>query len=137
MDEQSRQAHVDAVETDGYTILQDVITPERIEALKKRVREIERDSLGNIEADDPNDETSFLRTGGLLRIDPLFWDVPIEPDVLEVLEGALGADFLLSTFSALDVQPHRQNSQPLHPDDALIPLARPHAKPIGCTPPMQ
>jgi len=79
------------------------------------------------------EDSSFFRTAGLLRIDSIFWDVPIDPTVMRVVEGVLGPDFLLSTFSSIDLKPNGNNIQPLHPDDALIPLARPHQRPIGCT----
>lgn len=127
------ETHLREIEEHGFTILEDVASPERVDAIRKRVREIEAETAGTPEELAADPDHSFLRTAGLLRLDPLFRDVPIEPDVLEVVEGVLGEDFLLSTFSALDVEPHKSNMQPLHPDDALIPLARPHESPIGCT----
>ena len=51
----------------------------------------------------------------------------------EVVEGVLGPDYLLSTFSGIDLKPNGGNIQPLHPDDALVPVPRPHERPIGCT----
>ncbi len=133
MQASEREAHLKAIEEDGYTILENIASPELVSALRKRVREIEAETAGTPEELAADPDHSFLRTAGLLRLDPLFREVPIQPDVLEVMEGVLGEDFLLSTFSALDVEPHKSNMQPLHPDDALIPLARPHERPIGCT----
>ncbi len=127
------EAHLKSVEENGYTILENILPPEIVSALRKRVREIEAETAGTPEELAADPDHSFLRTAGLLRLDPLFQDVPIQPDVLEVVEGVLGEDFLLSTFSALDIEPHKSNMQPLHPDDALIPLGRPHERPIGCT----
>ena len=37
------------------------------------------------------EDSFFFRTAGLLRIDPLFWDVPIDPTVTQLVEGVLGA----------------------------------------------
>jgi ectoine hydroxylase-related dioxygenase (phytanoyl-CoA dioxygenase family) len=125
--------HVEAIERDGYTILRNVATPELIAALCKRVRETERETLASLQPEESEDESSFIRTAGLLRIDPIFHQLPIEPRVLAVLEPLLGPDFLLSTFSAIDLKPAQDNRQPLHPDDALIPIPRPHEHPIGCT----
>jgi len=127
------EAHIQAVENDGYTILENILEPEFVSSIEKRVREIEADTAGTPEEIAADTEHSFLRTAGLFQLDPMFREVPIQPDVLDVVEGVLGEDFLLSTFSALDVEPHKPNMQPLHPDDALIPLARPHPSPIGCT----
>ncbi len=74
---------------------------------------------GETEEDSP-----FLHTAGLLHIAPLFWDVPIDPIVTQVVESVLGADFLLSTFSGIDLKLRGTSIQPLHPDDALVPVGR-------------
>ena len=63
----------------------------------------------------------------------MFWDVPIDPTVTQVLEQVLGEDYPLSTFSGIDLKPHSGTVQPLHPDDALVGVPRPHERPIGVT----
>jgi ectoine hydroxylase-related dioxygenase (phytanoyl-CoA dioxygenase family) len=131
--ESELRAHLDAVEQDGFTVLENVFTPERAEAFKNRIREIEHDTLHPLEPDETEADSSFYRTAGLLRIDPMFWEVPIDPTVTQVVEGVLGGDFLLSTFSGIDLKPSWNTVQPLHPDDALVPVPRPHPRPIGCT----
>ena len=133
MQKDALQTHLEAVAEDGFTILENVFSPERAEALLKRIREIERDTLRPLERGETEEDSSFYRTGGLLRIDPMFWDVPIDPTVTQVVEGVLGKDFLLSTFSGIDLKPNGNNIQPLHPDDALVPVPRPHERAIGCT----
>jgi ectoine hydroxylase-related dioxygenase (phytanoyl-CoA dioxygenase family) len=125
--------HLEAIEEDGYTILENIASPELVSTLTKRVRQVESETAGSREELAKDPDHSFLRTAGLLRIDPLFHQVPIQADVCQVVEGVLGEGFLLSTFSALDIEPHKSNMQPLHPDDALIPVPRPHVRPIGCT----
>ncbi len=133
MHESELQTHLEAVERDGFTILENVFSAERADAFRKRVREIERTTLHPLEPGESEEDSSFFRTAGLLRIDPMFWEVPIQPVVLDLLEGVLGHDFLLSTYSGIDLKPAQKTIQPLHPDDALIPLGRPHERPIGCT----
>lgn len=127
------QSHLEAIEEDGFTILENVFEPERAQAFAKRIREIERDTLLPLGPDEKEEESSFFRTAGLLSLDRMFWDVPIDPMVCAVVEGVLGDDFLLSTFSGIDLKPRCNTIQPLHPDDALVPLPRPHPIPIGCT----
>jgi len=127
------QAHLDEIATDGYTILRDVFDAERATKFREKIREIESTTLRPMEPDETEEDSSFFRTAGLLRLDPIFWDVPIDPRVTAVVEGTLGADFLLSTFSGIDLKPSSGNIQPLHPDDALVPVPRPHPQPIGCT----
>jgi len=133
MHESELQTHLDAVAEDGFTIIENVFTPERADAFRKRIREIERDTLTPLEPGETEEDSSFYRTAGLLRIDPIFWDIPIDPTVTQVVEGVLGEDFLLSTFSGIDLKPNGNNIQPLHPDDALVPVPRPHERAIGCT----
>lgn len=127
------ERHLEAVAEEGFTILEDVFPAERAEAFGKRIRETERDTLRPLEPGESEEDSSFFRTAGLLRLDPMFWHVPIDPTVTRIVEGVLGPDFLLSTFSGIDLKPRGRTIQPLHPDDALIPVPRPHERPIGCT----
>ncbi|HJO25406.1 MAG: phytanoyl-CoA dioxygenase family protein [Myxococcota bacterium] len=125
------QRQLEAIERDGYTIVEDVLEPDSVEAIGKRVREIEKQTLGETERGRPIDGNSQLRTAGLLRLDPLFWEIPVLEGLLPVVQGILGAECLLTAFSAIDLLPG-ENRQPIHPDDALIPLPRPH-QPVVCT----
>ncbi len=134
MEQAQLDVHLKEIEGDGFTIIESVIPPDLVKALKDRVRECEVASVGPLEdlgTDD--DDFSFMRTAGLLRLDPIFHQVPIHEEVLQVVEAVLGKNVLLSAFSAMDVQPGKLNIQPIHPDDALIPVPRPHERPIGCT----
>lgn len=127
------ETHCKAIEAVGYTVLENAIPEAMRRAIRRRVTEIERETLAELGPGETEAASSFVRTAGLFRLDPLFWEVPIHEDVLQILQQVLGEDFLLSTFSAIDVRPNRANTQPLHPDDALIPLQRPHERAIGCT----
>ncbi len=134
MEQAQLDVHLKEIEGQGFTIIENVISPDVVKALKDRIRECEVASVGPLE-DLPTDDDdySFMRTAGLLRLDPVFHQVPMHPEVLQLVEAVLGKNVLLSAFSAMDVQPGKTNAQPIHPDDALIPLSRPHEKPIGCT----
>jgi len=131
MQESLVQSHLEAIERVGYTILEDVFKPEVVDAMRKRIHEIEVETLGETERGYQIDGSSQLRTAGLLRLDSLFWDVPIHEDILPLVQAVLGGECLLTSFSGIDVLPG-ENKQPIHPDDALIPLPRPH-QPIVCT----
>ncbi len=121
------RSHIEAIERDGYTIIEDVLEPHCVEAIGKRVREIEKETLGG----EPLNGSCQLRTVGLLQLDPLFREIPVLPDVIPVIQGILGFDCLLTEFSAIDVLPG-ERKQPIHADDALIPLPRPY-QPVVCT----
>jgi ectoine hydroxylase-related dioxygenase (phytanoyl-CoA dioxygenase family) len=131
MQQERIDQHLHSIDQDGYTILRDVVDPAFVHRALARLRELEDETLPETESGSPVDGSSQLRTGGLLQLDPMFWDVPIHPEILPIVEGVLDPGCLLTTFSAIDVQPG-ENRQPLHPDDALIPLERPH-QPIVVT----
>jgi len=133
MKQSTIESHLHDLAVDGFTILHDAIDPNFRIRLLNRIREMEEKTLPPLEEGQSDEDCSFYRTGGLIETDPLFWDIPIDPEVTPIIEGMLGPDFLLSQVSAIDVKPKTENLQPLHPDDALIPLVRPHPVPIGCT----
>ncbi len=85
MQESQLQAHLEAIAEDGFTILENVFSLERADAFRKRIREIERTTLRPLEPGETEEDSSFYRTAGLLRIDPIFWDVPIDPTVTQVV----------------------------------------------------
>ncbi len=74
---------------------------------------------------------TIRRTVGLLGEDPIFEQPPLHPAILPLIEGVLGTGCLLTLYDALDITPGT-NKQPLHNDDALMPLVRPH-QPLVCT----
>ena len=118
MDATTLEHHEKAIDRDGFTVIENAIEPEQVADL--------RDTLRRIEAAQPNlVQGSILRTVGLLGLDPIFREPPLHPEVFPVVEGALGPGCLLTLYDALDVTPGK-NLQPLHNDDALMPLMRPH-----------
>jgi ectoine hydroxylase-related dioxygenase (phytanoyl-CoA dioxygenase family) len=70
------------------------------------------------------------RVYNLLVHGPTFEKIPIHPSVLPVVEGVLDAGLLISSLSSIAIGPDEQ-PQPIHADDQLIPLTRPHV-PIIC-----
>jgi ectoine hydroxylase-related dioxygenase (phytanoyl-CoA dioxygenase family) len=54
----------------------------------------------------------------------------VHPNVLPVVEGVLDPGLLISSLSSIAIGPGEQ-AQPIHADDQLIPLTRPHV-PIIC-----
>ena len=59
-----------------------------------------------------------------------FEKIPVHPNVLPVVEGVLDPGLLISSLSSIAIGPDEQ-AQPIHADDQLIPLTRPHV-PIIC-----
>jgi ectoine hydroxylase-related dioxygenase (phytanoyl-CoA dioxygenase family) len=54
------------------------------------------------------------------------WEaIPVEPSVLGVVEGVLDAGCLVSSLSSISIAPG-ETPQPIHADDQLLPLPKPH-----------
>ena len=131
MDNVTLEHHLKALDRDGYTIVENAIEPEFVRELRDGIREIERLTLNHTEEGEGIDGEQQLRTAGLFSSADCFQRAPTHANVLPIVEGVIGADCLLATFSAVDLLPGL-NGQPIHHDDILIPVARPHA-PILCT----
>lgn len=119
---------VEHLATNGYVVLPDVIPAALVDTLRDRIDEtIERDHISfgtNV----------FLghrtrRVFNLLSRHPDFAAVPLQSPMLGVVERVLGRDLLLSSLTAIDIHPG-QDAQPLHADDAALPVPRPH-QPLG------
>jgi ectoine hydroxylase-related dioxygenase (phytanoyl-CoA dioxygenase family) len=129
MDAAQLQAHRDQIASDGFTILSAVIEPELVDALADHLLELER----KLEVDYGNNEFEghhTIRMYNLLVHGTLYEQVPVHAEVLPLVEAVLGGGCLVSTLSSISIDPG-ETPQPLHADDQLIPLEKPHA-PIVC-----
>lgn len=115
---------VERLEVDGYVVLDDVVPADLIDELRDTVdRTLETTETpfgGNLFLG-----TRTRRVFNLLGRDDVFAAVPLHEPVLDLVEQVLGPELLLSSLTAIDIHPG-QVAQPLHADDASIPLARPH-----------
>jgi ectoine hydroxylase-related dioxygenase (phytanoyl-CoA dioxygenase family) len=121
--------HLEEIEERGYTVLENVIEPELVESLRDALDRIARDQgIGACSNDFEGHAT--VRIYNLLAHDDVFARVPIHPAVLPVIEGVLDDGCLISSVSSIDIQPG-ETAQPIHSDDQLIALPRPHP-PLVC-----
>jgi ectoine hydroxylase-related dioxygenase (phytanoyl-CoA dioxygenase family) len=121
--------HLARIERDGFTIIEDAIEPELVEALALDLLRIEREHRivpANNEFEGPN----TVRIYNLLVHGPLYERIPVHPRVLPVVEGVLDPGCLVSSLSSIGIGPG-EKAQPIHADDQLIPLPRPHP-PVVC-----
>jgi ectoine hydroxylase-related dioxygenase (phytanoyl-CoA dioxygenase family) len=113
----------------GYTVLERVIEPELVDALFEDLHRLE-ERLGIVPADNFFEGRKTVRIYNLLVHGALYERVPVHERVLPLVERVLDAGCLVSSLSSIAICPG-ETPQPLHADDQLIPLARPHA-PIVC-----
>ena len=118
-------AHLDRIARDGFTIVEDVFDADRAVALRAELDRLERD-LGVVPAGNTFEGAHTVRIYNLLAHGPLFEAIPVDPVVLPVVEGVLDDGCLISSLSSIVIGPG-ETAQPIHADDQVMPLAKPHA----------
>jgi ectoine hydroxylase-related dioxygenase (phytanoyl-CoA dioxygenase family) len=129
MDATTIRTHVDRIALDGYTIIENALEPDFVSALDEDLLRLERE-LEIRPARNPFEGTRTLRIYNLLVHGELYQRVPVHPSVLPVVEGVLDAGCLVSSLSSIAIQPG-EIAQPIHADDQLIPVPKPHV-PFVC-----
>ncbi len=110
------------LETDGYTILEGVIDAGLLAELREALEKLE---VGVVPADNDFEGRNTLRVYNLLAKGDVWARVPVHPAVLPVVESVLDAGCLVSSLSSINIGPG-EKAQPIHADDQLMPLAKPH-----------
>src|SRR5574338_1684783 len=116
--------HLERIERDGYTIVEDAFDPARADALREDLLRLERE-LGIRPADNDFEGRRTWRIYNLLVHGPLYEAIPIDPSVLPIVEGVLDDGCLVSSLTSIAIGPG-ETAQPIHADDQLIPLDKPH-----------
>lgn len=116
--------HRARIERDGYTIVEDVFSAAEADALLAAVDRLERDLAIAFAANDFEGRHT-KRVYNLLVHGPLFEAIPVHPRVLPIVEGVLDAGCLVSSLSSIAIHPG-EIAQPIHADDQLLPLPKPH-----------
>ena len=118
------QKALEAIAKDGYVILEDAIEPERVAALRDDLLRLERE-LGIRPASNDFEGRQTWRIYNLLLHGALYEGIPVHANVLPVVEGVLDDGCLISSLSSIAIGPG-ETAQPIHADDQLIPLDKPH-----------
>lgn len=114
--------HLRRIETEGYTILEDAISPVLVDALLEAHERLAADLEP---ADNSFEGAATIRAYNLLAHAGPWLDVPVHPVVLPLAESVLGGEILVSTLSSIAIRPG-ETAQPIRADDQTMPLARPH-----------
>lgn len=113
-----------AIERDGYCVLDGVIEEDLVDEIVDALARLERDQDVR-PAENDFEGRATLRVYNLLAHGEPFPRIPLHPGVLPVVESVLGADCLVSTLSSISIGPG-ETPQPIHADDQVIGLERPH-----------
>jgi len=118
------QRHIREIEAQGYSIAEGVLSLEFRDEIVAEIARLE--SIGPESL--PRNAFTGYRTAryfDLLNRAEVWQRVAAHPPLLEVLRGVLGNDLLLSTMGTAVIGPG-EPAQPIHCDDALYGIARPH-----------
>ncbi len=116
--------HANEIAERGWTIIEDAIEPDFIDTLTVDLARMERE-LDVQPADNSFEGRKTLRVYNLLARGEAWWRVPVHPSVLPVVERVLDPGCLVSSLSSIDIGPG-EVAQPIHADDQLIPIPKPH-----------
>jgi ectoine hydroxylase-related dioxygenase (phytanoyl-CoA dioxygenase family) len=116
--------HAATIAEQGYTVIPDAVDPATIDALLADLDRL-HDTLGVEPAGNGFEGHNTLRVYNLLVHGPLWQEIPVHPNVLPVVERVLDRGCLISSLSSIDIRPG-EVAQPIHADDQLIPIPKPH-----------
>jgi ectoine hydroxylase-related dioxygenase (phytanoyl-CoA dioxygenase family) len=118
------QEHIAEIADQGYTIIEGAIDIDHVDALADDLVRLERE-LGVEPATNSFEGSETWRIYNLLVHGEIYERIPAHPNVLPVVEGVLDAGCLVSSLSSIAIGPG-ETAQPIHADDQLIPLPKPH-----------
>lgn len=123
------QRHVAKIEADGYAIVENAIAADLVDALVEDLGRLERER-GIAPAKNRFEGTKTVRIYNLLVHGALYERIPVHENILPIVERVLDPGCLVSSLSSIAICGD-ERPQPLHADDQLIPIPRPHV-PLVC-----
>ena len=124
MDAATADRHAADIAERGYTIVEDAIEADLVDALHDDLLRLERD-LGIVPASNDFEGTKTVRIYNLLVHGALYERIPVHDAVLPIVERVLDHGCLVSSLSSIAIAPD-ETPQPIHADDQLIPITKPH-----------
>jgi ectoine hydroxylase-related dioxygenase (phytanoyl-CoA dioxygenase family) len=129
VDDEAIERYAEAVDQDGWAVVPDAIDLGLCDAIAEDLLRLEKD-LGIGPGDNLFEGIHTTRIYNLLVQGPIYERIPVHPNVLPIVEKVLDPGLLISSLSSIAIGPD-QTAQPIHSDDQLIPLPKPHP-PIIC-----
>ena len=129
MNDTGRKAHVERIRRNGFSVVENALAPQLVDALAAALTRLERE-LDARPAMNGFEGHNTVRIYNLLAYGAPFDAVPVHENVLPVVEEILDSGCLISSLSSIAIDPG-EIAQPIHADDMVIPLAKPHI-PIVC-----
>lgn len=124
LSERQVEQHVKEIAEQGFTLLENVIPEDLVAALNAALLRLEAE-LSTQPGCNLFEGHHTIRIYNLLARDEIFRQVPVFPALLPIVEGVLDEGALISSLSSISIDPG-EVAQPVHADDALLKLPRPH-----------
>ena len=118
------EPHHEQLREEGYTIVEGAIEDDLVDALLADVHRLEA-ALERQPADNRFEGNRTTRTYNLLAHGEIWQEVPAQPQVLELVEGVIGSECLISSLASISLAPG-ETAQVIHADDQAQPLEKPH-----------
>jgi ectoine hydroxylase-related dioxygenase (phytanoyl-CoA dioxygenase family) len=122
-------AHLARLDQDGFTVVEGAFDPAFADDLLANLERLERD-LGEGPGKNLFEGLRTVRIYNLLARGELYTRIPTHDSVLPIVEAVLDRGCLVSSLSSIAIGPG-EGAQPIHADDMLIPIGKPHV-PIVC-----
>lgn len=116
--------HAARIAEQGYTIVENAIEEDLLAELDETLLRLETD-LHILPAGNPFEGAHTVRIYNLLALGKVFEKIPVHANVLPIVESVLDAGCLISSLSSIAIDPG-EIAQPIHADDQLVPIAKPH-----------
>jgi ectoine hydroxylase-related dioxygenase (phytanoyl-CoA dioxygenase family) len=129
LDPTTLAAHLARIDRDGFTVVENAFNRDFGEALLADLARLERD-LGEGPGKNLFEGLKTVRIYNLLARGELYTRIPVHENVLPIVTAVLDRGCLVSSLSSIAIGPG-ETAQPIHADDMLIPLGKPHV-PIVC-----
>lgn len=124
VDDAMLSSHRDRLERDGYTIINKAFDSDVAAALLRDIRRLE-EHLDVGPGRNGFEGFATTRVYNLLAHGSLYEKIPVHPVVLPLMHHLLGDGCLVSSLSSITIGPG-ESAQPIHADDQLMPLGKPH-----------
>jgi ectoine hydroxylase-related dioxygenase (phytanoyl-CoA dioxygenase family) len=116
--------HLRQIRDQGYTIVEGVLSGDEVAALRSDLERLHTE-LGTRPSRNSFEGTRTLRVYNLLARGSRWATIPVHTAVLPIVEGVLDRGGLISSLSSISIGPG-EVAQPIHADDQLMPLPKPH-----------
>jgi ectoine hydroxylase-related dioxygenase (phytanoyl-CoA dioxygenase family) len=118
------EQHLARIERDGFTVVEDAFDAAFADALADDLARLERE-LGVVPSHNDFEGERTVRIYNLLARGELYERIPVHAAVLPLVERVLDPGCLVSSLSSISICPG-ETAQPIHADDQLLPLGKPH-----------